>query len=149
MYINVVKMLTSHWFFIVLAQGDQIPQSWVELFHHTLGGWRQKERQLVIISFKVLMVMWIRWGRVKYTGHVRPWWLFINRSYELRPLSTFMPCRQSYMLHGDWQRLKNDRQYSKKKKNKRTTKRGNNVPPLFLTFLDQSHKVELSSITMS
>lgn len=148
MFINVVKTLTSHWFLIVLAQVDQIPQSWVELFHHTLGGWRQKERQLVIISFKVLMVMWIRWGRVKYS-HVRPWWLFINRSYELWPLGTCMPCRQSYVLRGDWQRLQNDRQYSKKKTNKRTTMRGNNVRPLFLIFLDQSHKVEPSSITMS
>lgn len=38
MFITVVKMLTSHRFFIVLAQVDQIPQSWVELFHYTLGG---------------------------------------------------------------------------------------------------------------
>lgn len=43
MFINVVKMLTSHWFLIVLAQVDQVPQSWVELFHHILVEWRQKQ----------------------------------------------------------------------------------------------------------
>lgn len=40
-------MLTSHWFLIVLSQVDQIPQSRVELIHHTLCGWGQGSEQLL------------------------------------------------------------------------------------------------------
>lgn len=33
-----VNTLTCYWFLIVLAQVDQVPQSWVELIHHILIG---------------------------------------------------------------------------------------------------------------
>lgn len=36
-------MLTCYGFLIVLAQVDQVPQSWVELFHYGLKGLREKK----------------------------------------------------------------------------------------------------------
>ena len=46
------KTLTSHWFLIVLADVDQVPQAWIELVHHSLGGKQQQKQvmQFVIMS---------------------------------------------------------------------------------------------------
>lgn len=80
-------MLTRHWFLVVLAEVDQVPQSWVELFHHILA---KGEKQLVISSFEVLIIMllkhwWVNmstWLSDITCEYGKPCWLLINRSYD-------------------------------------------------------------------
>lgn len=124
MFINLGNMLTSHWFLIVLSQVDQIPQSWVELFHHTLGGWRQKEETVshdfiqrfncstrvvwphwvnrwVTVHLTECHHVWLRWGKNEiHTVMLNPADYLLTGALTFRHKFTCMPCKQSWFL---WQ----------------------------------------------
>lgn len=84
-----IQILTSHRFFIVLAQVDQVPQSWIKLFHHTLN--KQDKQKDDERSFRSELKH--SWSTVTFN----PCWLPIHRSPEPWPLGACAP--QSY----DWQ----------------------------------------------
>lgn len=83
-----IQILTSHWFFIVLAQVDQVPQPWVKLFHHTLN--KQDKQKGDERSFR---------SEIKRSRNscLTPCWLPIHRGREPWPLGAC--ALQSY----DWQ----------------------------------------------
>lgn len=49
-------VITCHWFLIALSQVNQIPQSWVELFHHILG--EQNKAHVSKLHGKQLAAEW-------------------------------------------------------------------------------------------
>lgn len=107
-------MLTGHWFLIVLSQVDQIPQSWVELIHHTLC-WAETA-EWTVITFKVQILMREQ-EILKYTviGMIHLSLQSRQASNDVEVAAGRAAGRKSYWWSCSEQNRTDDEQYSKKK----------------------------------